>query len=130
VTYRNRGADVYRQTEVQSRSPLELVVMLYDGALRFLGEAAVAAERGDLHARTTAISRALAIIGELQNTLNIKEGGQIAEQLNALYAYVVTRIADTTPNQGSDALSEAHRLLSTVRDGFAQIAQPQTVAGQ
>ncbi len=104
--------------------------MLYDGALRFLGEASAAGVRGDHRARTRAISRALAIIAELQNTLNVKDGGQIAEQLNTMYAYVVTRIADVNQDTGSEALDEAHRLLSTIRDGFAQIARPQTGSGQ
>ena len=42
-----RGIDSYRQTEIQSRSPLELVVMLYDGALRFLNLGLDAMRRGD-----------------------------------------------------------------------------------
>jgi flagellar protein FliS len=125
VSYSTRGANAYRQTEVQSRSPLELVVMLYDGALRFLGEASAAAARDDHRARTRAISRALAIIGELQSTLNLKDGGQVAEQLNALYAYVLSRIADSSLNHQPGTLQEAHRLLSTVRDGWAEVAQAQ-----
>ena len=57
-----RGADAYRRMNVETRSPLELVVMLYDGALRYLGEARSAIERRDVNARAEAVSRTLAIL--------------------------------------------------------------------
>jgi len=56
--FASRAASSYLQTEVQSRTPLELVVMLYDGALRFLSNARSAIERNDIAARREAISRA------------------------------------------------------------------------
>ena len=67
-----RGAGAYRQTSVQSSSPLELVVLLYDGALRHLLAAREAIRRNDLVARRDAFSKALAIITELQSTLNLE----------------------------------------------------------
>jgi len=69
-----RGLSSYRTTQVQSRTPLELVVMLYDGALKFMGTARDAIERRDIPARRDALSRTLAIISELQSTLNLAEG--------------------------------------------------------
>ena len=60
LSFSGRGLQAYRQTEAQASSPLELVVMLYDGALRFTAEARQAIERGDIPARCTAIDRALA----------------------------------------------------------------------
>ena len=59
-----RGAQAYIQTQIQSRSPLELVVMLYDGALRFLQQTVDAMERGDLIAKRDSLSRAMAIVTE------------------------------------------------------------------
>ena len=67
-----RGAEAYYQTHVQSRSPLELVVMLYDGALRFCDQAADAMDTGDMATKAVAMSRAFAILAELQNTLNVQ----------------------------------------------------------
>jgi flagellar secretion chaperone FliS len=89
-----RGAEAYRQTHVQSRSPLELVVMLYDGALRFLRDTEDALRRGDLVAKRDALTRALAILAELQGTLNLQQGGQTAASLNALYAYMIERLTE------------------------------------
>jgi flagellar protein FliS len=119
----SRGAAAYRQVEAQSRSPLELVVMLYDGALARLTEAGAAAARGDLRARGTAVSKALAIIASLQETLNVEAGGTVAVELDRLYAYASQRLLDVTLKQDTSGIHEVHRLLSQLRDAWQQIAQ-------
>lgn len=123
----NRAAQAYRRVESESRSPLELVVMLYDGALRFLGEASEAAARGDLRARAHAISRTLAIIAELQNTLDIEKGGAVADQLDDLYTYISARLLDVALKKDVTAIEEAHKLLTPIRDAWSQIATQQPV---
>ena len=117
-----RGAEAYRRIEAESRSPMELVIMLYDGAIRFVGEARAASARRDVAARGAALSRALAIVAELQNTLNVREGGAVAEELDRLYTYVTSRLIDVTSKQDGHALDEVHKLLSTLRDAWSQIA--------
>jgi len=117
-----RGAEAYRQTEVQSRSPLELVVMLYDGALRFIGEAREAIERHDLPAKRGAMSRALAVVSELQSTLNLAEGGQVAASLDGLYTYVNGRLLDANMKGDVAALDECVRLITPLRDAWTQVA--------
>jgi flagellar protein FliS len=124
----NRAAQAYRRVESESRSPLELVVMLYDGALRFLSEASGAAARGDLRARAHAVSRTLAIIAELQNTLDLDKGGAVADQLDDLYTYITSRLLDVALKQDVTAIDEAHRLLTPVRDAWSQIATQQQQA--
>jgi flagellar protein FliS len=117
-----RGAQAYRQTEAQSRSPLELVVMLYDGALRFVGNAAAANTQRDLRARGEAISRALAVLGELQGTLNLSEGGDVARELDRLYGYMQQRLLDVTMKNDGAALTEVEKLLTPLRASWAEIA--------
>src|SRR4030095_13745197 len=73
-----RGIDAYRRTEAQSASPLQLVVMLYDGALQFLNEARAAQARGDMRARGAALRRVTAIVAECQSTLDLESGGGVA----------------------------------------------------
>jgi len=119
----SRGAEVYRRTNVDTRSPLELVVMLYDGALQSLGQARDALARNDLAARTTAVSRTLAILTELQGTLNVKEGGAIAEELDRLYAFSISRLLDVTTKRDQTAIEDIVRVLTPLRDGWSQIAQ-------
>jgi flagellar protein FliS len=118
----SRAAQTYRRVESESRSPLELVVMLYDGALRFLDEARAADARKDLRARGRAISKTLAIVGQLQNTLDMEKGGAVAEQLDELYGYITSRLIDVTVKQDITACDEVHKLLSTLRDAWSQIS--------
>ena len=121
-----RGVDAYRRTVATSSSPLELVVRLYDGAIAFVIEARDGIARKDVHVRTRAVSRALAIIAELQNTLNIQEGGDVAAELDRLYTYMGTRLLDVTAKADDNAAAEVQKLLSTLREGWSQIAAPQS----
>lgn len=119
-----RGAEAYYQTHVQSRSPLELVVMLYDGALRFCDQAATAMDAGDMPAKAAAMSRAFAILAELQNTLNVKDGGDVALQLDALYAHMNDRLVDANIQRSSAPIRDVMRLLTPLRDAWSQVATP------
>ncbi len=120
-----RGAEAYLRTETLSRSPLELVVMLYDGALRFVGEAREAMVRGDIRLRAHAIDRAMSIVAELQNTLNMDTGGDLAVELDRLYRFTSEKLLEATATRRVAALDEAQRVLVTLRDGWARIAAGQ-----
>jgi flagellar protein FliS len=118
-----RGAEAYRQTHVQSRSPLELIVMLYDGALRFLRETEDAIQRRDLVAKRDAMSRALAILAELQSTLNIEQGGATAASLDSLYGYMINRLTEANVQLKTAPVQEVITLLTGLRDAWATVAQ-------
>jgi flagellar secretion chaperone FliS len=117
-----RGAAAYRQTSVQSSSPLQLVVLLYDGAIKHISAAREAMGRGDLVARRDGLSRAMAIVAELQSTLNLKEGGEVAESLDRLYVYVLDLIVQANVRSDPRALEAAERLLGPLRDAWSQVA--------
>jgi flagellar protein FliS len=117
-----RAANAYRSTEIESRSPLELVVLLYDGLVRHLTEAREAIARGDLHAKRASVSRALAILNHLQNTVDREQGGEIATQLLSIYGYTSKRIVDGNMKLDSAAIDEALRLLAPLREAWAEIA--------
>ena len=122
-SFKARAAHSYRQTETESRTPLELVVMLYDGALRHIAAARAAVVGGDVPAGTRAISRALAIVSELQNTLDLERGGRVAESLDELYRYVTSRLVDASFRRDIHGLDESARLLKPLRDAWSTIAQ-------
>lgn len=117
-----RGAAAYQQTQVQCGTPLELVVKLYDAAITNLVKARESLATGDLRAKRDAVSRAMAIVSELQSSLDLKDGGEIATRLDALYIYISGRILDFNVQRNVASLEEAHRLLVTLRDGWQQIA--------
>ncbi len=118
----NRGINAYRQTEVQSRSPLELVVMLYDGALRFMREAKAGFEQRDIRKRAEAVSRTMAIIDQLQNTLDMKAGGDIAKSLDQLYTFVRDRMLQASMHQDSKPVDDAIAVMSNLRDAWGEIS--------
>jgi flagellar secretion chaperone FliS len=117
-----RGAQAYLATQVQSRSPMELVVLLYDGAVRFLGQARDAMVANDLVAKRDALSKGTAILCALQSMLNMQEGGEIAERLDALYTYVQGRCLAANADGDPAALDEAIRLLGILRSAWAELA--------
>ena len=124
TSYSTRGLTAYKQTQVQSRTPLELVVMLYDGALKFLHQAREAIERGDIAARRDASTRALTIISELQSTLNMEQGGDIARRLDELYSYVNARILQAAAANTVGPIDDATRVLAMLRESWVSIATP------
>jgi flagellar protein FliS len=124
-----RAAQAYVQTHVQSRSPLELVVMLYDGLLRQIGDAGAALAARNLPAKGEAVSRALAILSELQSTLNMEQGGEIARSLDGLYTYVNGRLLEGSGQNDAAAFDESIRLLRPLRDAWAELAAQEVCAG-
>jgi flagellar protein FliS len=119
------GANVYRQVQVESsESPLELVVMLYDGALASLSQAKDALVRKDLVAKGRAMSKAMSIVGHLQSTLNMEAGGEIAQELDRLYLYVTERMLEANMTGTCEPIDESIRLLTTLRDAWSKIACP------
>jgi flagellar protein FliS len=126
-----RGIQAYQQVQTESRSPLELVVMLYDGAIASLSQAHEAAARGDLRQRGAAVSKTLSIVGALREALDLTEGGAVAAELDRLYDYITCRLLDVTARHDAGALTEVRVLLSGVRDAWHQIASQsqQAVSG-
>lgn len=117
-----RAVQGYRRTQSHTSSPLELVVMLYDGAIRFLGDAEAALVRHDRAASANAISRTMAIVIELQCTLDLDRGGSVASELDRLYDYVRDRLLDASRDQDAGAVGDAQRVLRHLADAWRQIA--------
>jgi flagellar protein FliS len=115
-------ANQYLATQVQSSRPLELVVLLYDAALRQTATARDAMRRGDIPTRRTALSKTMAILGELQNTLDLERGGTIAADLDQLYGWMQSRLLDAIAQQDARPIDETRRVLETLRGAWHTIA--------
>ncbi|NWG13337.1 MAG: flagellar export chaperone FliS [Acidobacteria bacterium] len=119
----NPRARRYREMEISTATPQQLVVILYDGAIRSLQEAREYLDMGRIEARNRAVNRAMAIISELQASLNFEAGGKLAESLESLYVYMNRRIFAASFGQTGEPLSEVIALLGTLRSAWAEIAQ-------
>ena len=114
--------ETYQQIEVNSSNGLQLVVMLYDGAIRFLSDAKACIQRQDLQGKAVAIDRTLAILGELQSTLKLEEGGELAQSLDRLYTYMTERIVEASLKLNVKPLDETIKLLTILNSAWTEIA--------
>jgi flagellar protein FliS len=129
MTAPSKAATEYFRTQVQSSTPVELVVMLYDQALRSGAAARDAIVRRDIPARRAAVSRVMAIVSELQNTLDMERGGAVAQELDRLYDWITSRLLDVTLKQDARPLEELLRVLETLRDAWSTLARPAAPTG-
>ena len=117
----------YRSTSVHSgleaSDPHRLIVMLMDGALERLATARGLMKNGTGAAeKAQLLHRAVAIIDELRNSLNLKAGGDISRNLDSLYDYMCMRIMQANASNNAEWLDEVSRLLGEVR--AAWLAMP------
>jgi len=111
-------------TTVESASPQQLIIMLYDGALKSVFAAKAAIARGDVAARGAALSKAISIIDEgLRAALNLQSGGEIAQNLMALYDYISTRLLHANVKADVQSVDEAARLLGELKQAWEVLEQ-------
>jgi flagellar protein FliS len=113
----------YHETSVLTASPEQLVVMLYDGAGRFLRQAEVTMEQGSYVQAGEKLSRAEAILDELLATLNMA-AGEIAERLQAIYVFCKTRLIEARIERDPARVAQVARLLADLRESWAHIMPP------
>src|SRR5262245_3310902 len=114
----NDRSNAYREVAVQTSSPTGLVVMLYEGAIRFLQESIAAIKSQDLNGKRQSIDRAVAVLQHLQGTLDMDRGGDVAADLNRLYNYITSRVLDGSGNLQTAPLEEAIKLLKVLLAGW------------
>ena len=120
--YNNRP-NAYREVAVQTSSPTKLVVMLYEGAIRFLRESVTAIASRDLDRKRHSIDRAVAVVQHLQSTLDMDRGLEVAANLSGLYSYITNRILEGSAKLEAAPLEEAIKLLNTLLAGWEEIAK-------
>lgn len=104
-------------------SPHALILMLFDGAIKAVAKARMAMAKGEIAPKCEAISKAVAIIQDgLQLSLDIKAGGEMAENLNALYEYMVNRLVFANLKNQLEPLDEVGKLLVDLKNAWSQIA--------
>ena len=113
---------------VAAADPHKLVLMLMDGALERLASARGCIARQDAVQKAHLVHRAVAILGELKASLDLKQGGSIAENLGELYDYMIRRVLLGSLQDKAEYLEEVSKLLGQVRDAW--VALPAKTAAQ
>jgi flagellar protein FliS len=110
------------ESGVLAADPHKLVSMLYQGALLAIANAKNGILRKDIPAKGAAISKAVAIITEgLNASLDKDAGGELAQNLSALYGYMCMRLIDASVNDNIDTLDEVARLLNDLKSAWDSI---------
>ncbi len=126
--------DAYSQVgvevDVATASPHRLILLLFDGALKAVTKARFYMGNTEISAKGEAISKAIAIIDEgLRLSLDVKAGGELAENLGSLYEYMCHRLLQANLKNDINALDEVTRLLTELRGAWASIEKLPEVSG-
>ncbi|WP_417667278.1 flagellar export chaperone FliS [Pseudidiomarina sp.] len=116
-----KGINEYKTVGAESASPHKLIQMLFDTYLVRVDQAITAIQAKDMNAKGIATSKALAIVGGLEEGLDLEKGGELAENLQALYRYVRQRLLVATDKNDIEALKEARELIFQIKDAWDQI---------
>jgi flagellar protein FliS len=117
------GYQAYHHNAVNTATPEQLVVMLFDGALRFSRRAIAAFEAGQRPQATQAVSRVTSIVNELNATLDTEAGGEIARNLRAIYGFVNKHLVEAVRESDPHRVRQAASLLAELREAFAEAAK-------
>jgi len=110
----------YLRNQILCASPEQILIMLYDGAIRFTRQAILGAEENNLETMTYGIRRAMAIITEFSNTLNHEIGGAIADNLDAIYSFMVRELTLANLHRDAEKLRVVENLLVGLRATWAE----------
>lgn len=113
----------YKDHMLDGASPVDLVVALYDGIIRFLYDAIDAVEHGNITARRAAVKRALAIVIHLQTRLRMDVGGRPAQVLAEFYASIFALILQASVAADAQRFDRAIGCVREMRNAWRQIAQ-------
>jgi flagellar protein FliS len=116
------------QTAAPSADPHKLILMLFDGAIESVHSANEYILRQNFAEKGRAVSKAIAIIGELAGSLNYEASAEIAASLGLLYAHMTVELLNASVENNSEGLTHVGQLLSELRSGWAAIDFKQTAA--
>jgi len=118
----NPRVAAYKQQSVLTATPGQLIVMLYDGALRFLQQGAALMRADDQLGCDAKLRRAEAIIDELHATLDMERGAEIASRLEGIYVFCKRHLIEARLERDPGKIDKVGELLGELREAWSQIA--------
>jgi len=115
------GVEVYKEHAVSTQSKGRLIVMLYDGAIKFMNCAIKELEAGNYAEKGGFISKAQDIINELNAVLDMDAGGEAAANLRQLYCFMVKRLSEANTQRDPRLIREVIKLMEELNQGWKAI---------
>lgn len=120
------GANTYKSTQVQTASSGDLLLMLYDGAIRFLNKGVIAIAEKDWETAHNSIVKTEKIVTELMISLDLEKGGEIAENLHSLYFFMKLELVNGNIKKDVQPLLNVLELIKGLRDTWQTIVKKGT----
>jgi flagellar protein FliS len=116
------GVDAYKASAVATQSKERLIVLLYEGAIKFMKLAIIELEAENYEAKGLYLNRAQDIINELNAVLDMERGGEIAKNLRNLYCFMTGRLSQANIERDPDMIREVIRLAEELNQSWKAIA--------
>ena len=116
------GIEAYKQNSITTQTPGSLIVLLYQGAVKFLKQAISELEAGDVAAKGESIGRAKDIIHELNISLDMDAGGEVSQNLRALYHFMSGHLTQANTHADAKMIREVIDLLEDLNEGWQAAA--------
>jgi flagellar protein FliS len=113
----------YQKASVTTADRVRIVVMCYEGCIANASRAQEEMRKGNVAEKGVHLSKAVAIVTELLNTLDAERGGEIAERLEILYRYVLHAFTQANLKRDPDLMEGPIRVLRELRDGWTALAE-------
>lgn len=113
----------YQKTQVTTASREKILLMLYEGAIRFTKHAHAALKQGKIADKGKYISKATAILSELMATLDFKAGGQLAVDLENLYVFMIDKLIEGNIKNDPECLEQVEKLLLTLYEAWKDVVE-------
>jgi flagellar protein FliS len=111
----------YRKRAVEGASPVGLVVLLYGGAITSLMRAISAIESNNIEKRVIELNKVLAILAELEGTLDFEKGGAVAEQLKKYYVVLRSQVLEASIKNSKSILEELIKNMTGIKEAWQQV---------
>jgi flagellar secretion chaperone FliS len=120
----------YRINEVSTSSQGRLIIMMYEGAIKFASMAIQSIEKGDTVRQGEYINKTHDIINELSLALDMKKGGEVALRLESLYQYMLSQLTVANINSDQKILETIIKILGPLSEAWEQMFHTTTNTGQ
>ena len=113
--------DSYKKMQIETADPATLILMLFDRAIVLLDKAKSEIIEKQYEEKGCSLTKANEIIAELSGSLDMEKGGEIATSLSRLYNFVMREIVDADKNLNTNAIDNARRIVSELRESWVRI---------
>ena len=114
----------YRQSAIQGASPIGLMIALFDRLAGDLRRAAAALRKNDIETRCKELNHAALVLGQLENWVDVKNGGESAQTLSRFYAYLRAKILEAAATKSAKLLEMQVDMILLVRSSWQQLDAP------